>query len=365
MQLTFKIVLDKRHLKKDQTYPLKLRVFQDRVFKECSLKINVQEKDWDISSQSILPSNAKNIAFNSKLAITKGKVQSLIFLGEDLETALTPESIIEKIKGKRQKRKLATKLDIFEYAQLHIEELKKAGRIGSAHTYTFGIKKLQAFSKKDKLTFESIDFKFISSFNTSLLHSGVKINSVGNYLRSIRALFNKAIKEELLDAKFYPFRAFKIKTERTISRALTKLEIGKMLTVDLPIGSSLWHHRNLFALSFCFVGINFFYLLTLTKGNFVDDRIIFRRRKTHKIYSIKLQPKVEEIFGYYFTSLPKCEKEFVLPFVKNKNNATTLKSDVLQAIKTTNKYLKQLSAICNINKNVGTYYARCLVSPRC
>ncbi len=47
MELTFKIVLDKRHQKKTNTYSLKLRLYQDRDNKECSLGINIPETDWD------------------------------------------------------------------------------------------------------------------------------------------------------------------------------------------------------------------------------------------------------------------------------------------------------------------------------
>jgi hypothetical protein len=39
MQITFKILLDKRYIKKNETYNLKLRIYQDGDYKECSLGI--------------------------------------------------------------------------------------------------------------------------------------------------------------------------------------------------------------------------------------------------------------------------------------------------------------------------------------
>ncbi|MES2431806.1 MAG: site-specific integrase [Bacteroidota bacterium] len=358
MELSFKIVQDKRHQKLNETYPLKLRVYQNRTYKECTLNINVPIKDWDINLQTVLSSNPNYSVLNSKLASTKAKVQKLIILNEDLEDLPTPEEIIKLLKNKQQKKMPNSKACIIQYGKEHIEKLKVSGRIGSAITYSCGINKLKEYAKTEKLTFEEVDYKFIENFNTALLKEGIKINSIGNYFRSIRALFNKAIKENVVEAKYYPFKSFKIKTERTISRALTSSEISSILGLEVEIGSSAWHHRNLFALSYCFIGINFSDLLTLTKQNFVDDRIIFRRSKTHKIYNIKIQPKAKEILHCYFNELPIDNREFVLPFIKNKNNPETLKKEILQKISLTNDYLKKIAELCGINKNVTTYYAR-------
>ena len=176
-------------------------------------------------------------------------------------------------------------------------------------------------------------------------------------MRSIRALFNKAIKKEILDSKYYPFKNFKIKTVHTINRTLTIEEMKRIINLELISGSLIWHHRNLFLLSFCLIGINFSDLLTLNKLCFVDGRIVFRRKKTNKVYTILLQQEAIKIFHYYIKS-QKDSKESVLPFVVNKNDPKLLKKDILQAIKNTNDYLKKIAALCNIEKQLTTYYAR-------
>ncbi|UEG49831.1 site-specific integrase [Ferruginibacter lapsinanis] len=358
MELTFKIVLDKRHKKANETYPLKLRVFQNRAYKECSLNIAILENDWDSNLQVVLSTNDSYTALNSKLTSTKAKVQKLIFLSEDLEEFTTPEKIISQLKRKEQQKNPISKPDIIKYGEEHIAKLQIAGKIGNSIVYSCAINKLKEYCKSDKLTFEAIDYRFLENFNTTLLNKRIKVNTISLYLRTIRALFNKSIREGILEMKYYPFNSFKIKNERTINRTLTKSEISQLLALDLKVGSTIWHHRNLFALSYCFIGINFSDLLTLTKENFIDGRIVFRRSKTHKIYSIKIQSKAKEIFHYYFKSLPDCSKKFVLPFVENNSNLIILKNDILQAIKNTNDYLKKMAGLCSIDKKITTYYAR-------
>lgn len=75
----------------------------------------------------------------------------------------------------------------------------------------------------------------------------LRVNGISNYLRTIRALFNKAIKDDIISADYCLSSKFKIKNERTINRTLTVAEVVNLyLSADTPIG----HHRNLFILSF-------------------------------------------------------------------------------------------------------------------
>ena len=63
MELTFKLVLDQRHQKKDHTYPIKLRIYQERDYKECSLGVDILVEQWDSQLQLVLPSNIDHKIF--------------------------------------------------------------------------------------------------------------------------------------------------------------------------------------------------------------------------------------------------------------------------------------------------------------
>lgn len=357
METTFKIVLDKRRAKKNNTYPLRMRVYQDRTYKTHSLGIDLRESDWDDQTQQVNTSNPNHRLYNVKINSIKFKVQKSIFLNEDEEKVVSPEELVSKLTLKGQKKQV-TQPDILAYGKQQVTKLEVEGRIGNAIVYSTAVNRLRKFASKDKLPFEEVNYSFIERFNTALLAEGMKVNGISNYMRTIRALFNKAIREDIIPSNYYPFNKFKIKNERTINRTLTITEIASIATHALPVNSTIWHHRNLFMLSFCLIGINFSDLLTLTPENFIDGRIVFRRRKTHKVYSILIQPKAQEIISHYISHGTETSKDFILPFVVNKKNPVTLKKDILQAIKNTNDYLAKLVKLCGINKPVTTYYAR-------
>lgn len=153
-----------------------------------------------------------------------------------------------------------------------------------------------------------------------------------------------------MDRSYYPFHDITIKTERTAKRAVTRQEIAVIEQMGLKINSSEWHARNYFLLSFYLIGIPFTDLAYLRKSNVVDARIEFRRRKAHKLYSIKIQPQAQIILDRYSNT-----GDYLLPIMPNGIEENTIQSKkiICQWIKTTNKYLKRMAG-----DNVTTYVAR-------
>ena len=358
MEPTFKIILDRVHPKKDRTLPLRLRVYQGRKYREQSLGISIPETDWNEQLQVVNTTNPSYKVFNIKINTLKAKVQRTILLNEDEESLITADEVIGKVSKKKSHKSEPVKLDILQYGKAHIATLEKTGHIGNSIVYSCAINKLQEYAKTDKLTFEQVNYSFIERFNTAMLTDGMKVNGISNYMRTLRALFNKAIREGIISADCYPFSKFKIKNERTINRTLTIQELRSIVQQELPEDTPIWHHRNLFLLSFCLIGINFADLLTLTRENFADGRIVFRRRKTHKVYSILMQPKAQQLFDLYRPDVPDTGTGYMLPFITCKNDPVALKKDILQATKNTNDYLRKLAELCRIDKPVTTYYAR-------
>jgi hypothetical protein len=67
LEMKFKIILDKRHPKRDNTCPLKLRIYEGNGYKESSLKIFLADGEWDDDSQTVLKNCKSHQLYNSKL----------------------------------------------------------------------------------------------------------------------------------------------------------------------------------------------------------------------------------------------------------------------------------------------------------
>lgn len=142
-------------------------------------------------------------------------------------------------------------------------------------------------------TFENITKDWLTGFDIFLRRYSPTINGRNMHFRSIRAVFNDALDNEI--TQNYPFRVFKIKTEQTVKRSLTLDEVRSLFAVADP---HLQRTIDLFKLCIYLIGINIADLCELREID-SQGRINYRRRKTKKLYSIKVEPEALEIINRY------------------------------------------------------------------
>ena len=331
--MKFKIVLDKRHTREDNRYPLKMRTYEGDTTKERSLKIFLLEDEWDGESQIVRSVCKGHKLYNSKLLQEKAEIEKIILFGEEVARPLKPKK----------------KQSIVECGRKLSGELEVIGKTGNSIVYNTAIEMILRYTKQKDTTFEDIDYSFLKNFQNDLLQRKVGVNTISIYLRTIRAIFNKAINEELTEN--YPFKKFKIKQEPTPSRSLTIDELIKIANYQCTGEKEF--NRDLFLLSFCLVGVNFADLLTLRKENIVDGRVTFARKKTHKIYSILLHDEAKNILKKWGKGT-----HYLLPVLSPIHRGMVLKKKTQQAIHVCNNYLKKIAKDLKIPKQVSTYYAR-------
>lgn len=351
MQLTFKIVLDKRYQKQNGTYPLKLRVYESGKYKEVALTISLSENEWCEKAQLATKKCSLYKEYNTKLIETKAKVQKLIIEAENLPWRSEPTDILSRLNSSSKTERTT----FFSYGYTLIEKLIKTGKVGNANTYECAINKLKVFIENDNLYFEQLTYKVLEDFSDYLLQNGIRVNTVSVYLRQIRAVYNRAIKEGIVDSKYYPFRNLKIKKEATINRTLTLNELNLLFTTKLDCNNSIHFWRNIFVLSFCLRGINLADLLTLRKENLKNGQITYKRMKTGKIYCIGLNDTINAILQGFPANN---SNGLLLPVLKQTNDPVKLKKDIHQAVKTCNKYMNILGKEVGLTTRISSYYAR-------
>jgi hypothetical protein len=149
MDIAFKVILDRIHPKKDSTFPIRLRIFKGRNYKEYSFAIAIQGKDWNEQLQQVNTTNDSHLVYNTKISSTKAKLQRFLLLSEEDDSSVTLERIISQLNRKGQKNADKVIPDILDYGKKHIEKLKKDGHIGNSIVYSCAIKKLKEFAGKE------------------------------------------------------------------------------------------------------------------------------------------------------------------------------------------------------------------------
>jgi integrase/recombinase XerD len=347
---TVKLVLRKDKILTSGEYPVMLRVTFNRKPKYYVLKgengtISSHLKKWN---EAIGRFN-RNKELNLFLDQYEVKANNVI---RELEYGDFTFTAFENKYFKKYERE-----GVISFINKQIAKLKSEDRLGSANSYKDTRNRIQEY--KPRSYFQDIDKKFLENLEKFLLAKGNSLNSIGIYMRTLRAIYNKAIAEELIKDEFYPFKKYKIKSGNTSKRALTKKDMQLILKHKVEKNSRKWHSLNFFMFSYLCRGMNLKDIALLKwKENIIGDRIVYLRSKTANTKKttdpniIKIEPEIEKILNHYSK-----ENKFVFPILEPGLSPLTTRYRILNTLKHISKNLREIASELKIEQaNLITHY---------
>ncbi|WP_345948842.1 site-specific integrase [Mucilaginibacter sp. PAMB04274] len=354
MNTNIVVSLDERREKKDGSFPLVMRLGHNKRTTAIPLNISLKKKDWDEELRVVKKSYVgTNSVTRLNHIIQKSKSEAMdIILKLNENGRLQGMSILE-LRGHLVRKNAA--ISFYDYTEQQVQELISANRIGTARSYKGVISVLKTFTNNKELYFKDITYSFLKKFENSHLGKGGSYNGLAVYFRTIRAAFNKAIKEGAIDKDNYPFADYKIKSVPTEKRALDLSLLQIIIKKQIDSDDICFNARNYFVASYMMYGMNFTDMAFLKKANIIDGRIQYRRRKTSKLYDIKINPNLNKILQHYI-SLDE-DSPYVFPIIK-RDSALLQDKDIQWARKRYNIKLKKLAEKCEIEQNLTSYVSR-------
>lgn len=344
------LVLDTRRAKLDGTYPIIFRIIQFKTVYTISSGLSISKIHWDDKKRQVSQDYANASRINLQLTKKYVAIQSAIL---QLEDDFTIEGLKEILD---EKYKPISQTTFKDFADELIAQMYSVKRTGNAIVYQTAVNRFLLFCNKPNIKFSEINYSLLDRFSHDLKLQGLKQNSISNYFRSLRAIYNKAIKAKIIDRSSYPFFDIKIKTEKTVKRAILVADIAKLHQVIKDDQTPSYKAFQYFLLSFYLIGISFTDMAYLSRKNIIDGRVVYRRRKTHKEYSIKLFPQALAILDLFYQEKSK----YLIPILPDYvvEDSLVAKKLIHQWIKTTNKYIKRLGQEVGIASPLTTYVAR-------
>ncbi len=208
--------------------------------------------------------------------------------------------------------RLSEENSLFRFMNNVIANLKYNGRIRTAETYRSALNSFRNYRGGEDIMLESLNKEIMESYEAWLRQRGVSLNTISFYARILRAVYNRAVEEELTENR-KPFRKVYTGIEKTVKRALPMKMIKKIKTLDLSLKPQMDHARDMFILSFMLRGMSLIDMAFLKKSDLKNDHITYRRRKTGQLLTIQWTPEMQEILDKY----PENESSYLLPIIKN------------------------------------------------
>ena len=288
--ITYKFYIDKRTINSANEGSLKLRFVNNRRKAEIGLGILATEKQLqDAMSRKPSPA-AKRLA--SFVDLRKAEIDKAII--SLLDTGRGNIDVKELCALVKTALKMEEETDetFLGWFQRFTDTKSNAG---TKEVYSYTISRMKAYDSQLSIRkFEDINLRWLEEFDKFLAKTSPSKNARNIHFRNIRAVFNYAIDNEV--TAYYPFRRFKIRPEETRKRSLTVDELRKLFIY--PVEPYAEIYRDLFKLTFMFIGINSIDLWRL-KSITKDGRIEYKRAKTGRLYSIKVEPEAMEIIEKY------------------------------------------------------------------
>ena len=350
MSATVEVVCYKSKVLANNESPLMLRVTKDRKRKYSSIGISVNPVYWDFEKNKPRRNCPDKTRIEQIIAeqIRKYREQILDFQAEDKE--FTPASLHDRVNNHAKNRTVG---DLF---RSHIADLKSQKRSGYALTFSELYNSLIQFNGHLDIYFSDIDTVWLKRYETWLRGQGFSENTIGRRFRTLRAVYNVAIEEKCVKADYYPFKSYKVSKlhQATAKRAISKADIMRIIEYR----SNDFYKQfavDLFAFGYFMGGINFVDIAYLKTDNIVDGRLIYTRRKTHKLIRLPLQLKAQEIIERYRQDGALFLFPILSAFHKTEQQQ---RNRVHKVISKVNERLKEVGKELEIPIDLTTYVSR-------
>ena len=281
MQVKFKIV----GRKSNTGYPVRIYIYLNGTRIEMNTGVFIQDPQNFDSLTLVHDDELNHKVKNIKLRHIQSEME--MFTLTEKNPAAIKEKIEILVNGEARKKKVKAFTDfIMDFAATKENP-------GTRGLYELTARKVADFDAK--ADFEKIDAAWLKEFERHNIRRGMSVNGIAIHLRNIRTVFNWCIDNEYTDK--YPFRKFKVKSEKVPIRNLTAEQI--VVLRDYAVEPWQEIYRDFFMLSFYLCGINPVDLLHLKTDNINNGRLTYKRRKTGHLFDLPVPKEAQEIITKY------------------------------------------------------------------
>ncbi|MDC1028512.1 site-specific integrase [Schleiferiaceae bacterium] len=367
--LAVKVVLDTRRAliknagSKDPIYPIKLRVTYARKQRYYPLDVNaVSKADWE------------KIQSGQRMSKSQRKVFHTIreYEGRAIEITDTLHPFSFHAFDTRWKSSAMPTHSSKSFQAVfkeYIEDLRRAGRASTTSSYQCAFNSLTSFSKN--LAWNDLTPEFLEEYEAYMREEGKSQNTIGIYLRSLRAVINYGITNGLFAKEYYPFGRkshgkYQIPAAQNKKRALSKKEVEAIKALEVKPGSRKELARDFWLFSYYANGCNIKDIVHLRWKDidWKEGVIQFVRKKTERAnksnqvqITAVIHPHITEVIQRRGVDDSQPEN-YVFSIIDANQTAEEQHKHTQEFVRRINIGLKQIAKELNLTKNLTTYTAR-------
>jgi site-specific recombinase XerD len=315
-----------------------------------ALKHNVDPKNWDSGKGTAKGNKDEVKSINNYLGEVRNTISNNYKQLQLKGRMLSAKAVKDLYLGAEEEVYTLSRLFIY-HNETSTTDLKWSTLKHYYVTQRYLVKFLDEQHQSSDIYLHQLDFKFVKDFEVFLRNhkpkdhqKQINNNGVMKHIIRLKKMVNLAMNLQWIDND--PFAAYKLKIQKVNREQLSEKELADMEKKVFAI-ERLDMVRDLFVFC-CYTGLSYVDVINLTPGHIVagtdgEKWIRTCREKTMIPVNVPLLPQALKILDKYKANIRSLSSGRVFPVMSNQK---------------VNSYLKEISEVCNITKNVTFHLAR-------
>ena len=348
--VTVAAVLDRRRMKKNGRYPVKIEVVWRRCQKYFRTGTDMTEEEWAKIPLRRRP-DERTAEVEDRFSRVRNEVAGLLDSG-----IFSLRLLCERVGAKDGS-------DVLSALRSAMETCRREGRVNSYYRCRSTLNALWRYAGSSVIPFPSVTPEWLAGCERFWLSEGKSVTTVSIYMKTLKATVNEAVRDGRMKRAEYPFGrgGYMIPRGAVRKLALTKAQIRRLM--EFSGEPELEEFRDLWIFSYLCNGINFKDMLFLKHSNVIDGEICFVRAKTEHAYGSRriiravVRDEMRKIIERWGLLRREGEDSYIFRFASGTETEFDKAMLVRKVIVRCNAALGEISARLGIPK-VTTYSAR-------
>lgn len=350
---TVKVVLNKCWQHKAGTYPVVFQILHNRRKKILYTGFRVFESDFDSELQKVRSGGQGKLSGRAVQRINSD-------LRQRRKAILANAARLEKsgfeytVNDLHENHMKTHNVRFLEYMKEQISVKRKSGKDGTAAAYVSTLNSFRLFLGNKDVNVSDVSPKLVRQYADFLSENRVSSNTMGYYMRNLKAVYNRIVSDGFKRDCDYPFKEIRTTIGKTPKRAIDRTTLTRIAALGFDPASEKYMElaRDIFMFSFYCRGSAFVDIIHLKTSDISSGVIVFHRQKSKQLVRIAVIPQLEVLVNKYNN-----DTEYVFPFLDVKS-PQSLYAQYRRALQRINYGLKFVGSRVGLDYPLTTYLAR-------
>ncbi|MDE6379690.1 MAG: site-specific integrase [Muribaculaceae bacterium] len=287
-------------------------ILHKRKQKQFATDYHIFPSEWDEARNRVREDKDRNrrtfiLSLKERIHWDVERLGKIIRRLDNVGFGYSADEVIEEF------QRYANEYSLFNYMESVIIRLKQNGKTRTAETYKAALSSFKRFREDEDLMLDCLNSAIMESYEAWQRTRGIAQNTSSFYIRILRAVYNRAVDEEIIENR-NPFRRVYTGIDKTVKRALPMKMIRKIMNMELSLLPHLDFARDMFILSFMLRGMSLIDMAYLKKTDRANGYVTYKRCKTGQQLTIAWTTEMQRILDKY----PENESEYLFPIIRNR-----------------------------------------------